>query len=70
MTAVACIHRWLIAPANGPTSAGVCRDCGASKDFPNSLSVDYFDFRMQPKAVKEARARGAFIHAEATRRTG
>ena len=30
-----CAHHWDIAPANGPTSAGVCRNCGASKEFAN-----------------------------------
>ena len=24
-----CGHHWDIAPANGPTSTGVCRNCGA-----------------------------------------
>ncbi len=27
-----CTHRWLIATPNGPTSAGVCRDCGEARD--------------------------------------
>ncbi len=31
-----CIRRWLIALPNGPTSEGVCRDCGeVRKDFSN-----------------------------------
>jgi hypothetical protein len=35
-----CRHRWLIATPNGPTSEGVCRLCGARRDFRNS-SDDY-----------------------------
>jgi len=35
-----CRHRWLIASPNGPTSEGVCRVCGARRDFRNS-SDDY-----------------------------
>ena len=31
-----CRHRWLIASPNGPTSEGVCRLCGARRDFRNS----------------------------------
>ena len=32
-----CAHHWDIAPANGPTSAGVCRNCGESKEFTNTV---------------------------------
>ena len=31
-----CIHRWVIAMPNGPTSPGVCRHCGAQREFKNS----------------------------------
>jgi hypothetical protein len=31
-----CIHRWRIESPNGATSHGVCRYCGAEKEFPNS----------------------------------
>jgi hypothetical protein len=30
-----CLHRWRIATPHGPTSPGVCRLCGAARDFPN-----------------------------------
>jgi len=33
-----CVHHWLIAGPNGPTSPGVCNRCGAEKEFPNSTS--------------------------------
>jgi hypothetical protein len=31
-----CAHRWVIESPNGETSHGVCRVCGAEKDFPNA----------------------------------
>lgn len=31
-----CIHRWVIETPNGETSKGVCRYCGAEKEFPNA----------------------------------
>jgi hypothetical protein len=31
-----CIHRWVIETPNGAMSRGVCRHCGAEKEFPNS----------------------------------
>jgi hypothetical protein len=32
-----CRHYWIIEVANGPKSRGVCRYCGASRDFLNSI---------------------------------
>ncbi len=32
-----CPHYWLIEPADGPTSRGECKYCGAVKDFYNSF---------------------------------
>jgi hypothetical protein len=34
---VTCIHHWLIEPPNGPTSMGVCKRCGAMREFDNQL---------------------------------
>jgi hypothetical protein len=31
-----CTHHWLIAPADGPTSEGVCCRCGERRMFKNS----------------------------------
>jgi hypothetical protein len=31
-----CVHRWVIESPNGETSRGVCRHCGAVKEFPNA----------------------------------
>lgn len=33
----ACPHHWVIDSPNGPTSTGVCKLCGATQDFVNSL---------------------------------
>ena len=32
-----CCHHWLIEPANGPISLGVCRKCSGSREFRNSI---------------------------------
>jgi len=33
-----CHHHWVIESANGPVSVGVCRLCGARREFFNYLS--------------------------------
>ncbi len=35
-------HRWRIEEPDGPVSGGVCRDCGATKEFKNWLSDSDF----------------------------
>ena len=32
-----CVHHWLIEPATGPVSRGVCKLCGEQKEFFNIL---------------------------------
>ncbi len=34
----ACRHYWVIEPADGPMSRGVCQVCGEEKEFLNSWS--------------------------------
>ena len=29
----ACVHRWLLSNPVGGTTAGLCRECGAARDF-------------------------------------
>lgn len=36
---VVCRHHWLIQAADGPTSIGVCRICGETKDFKNYIET-------------------------------
>jgi len=33
---VECCHHWIIESVNGPTSRGLCKNCGAEKEFLNS----------------------------------
>ncbi len=32
-----CVHHWIIATAAGPISSGICKLCGESREFSNSL---------------------------------
>lgn len=32
---ILCVHHWIIEPPNGPVSKGVCKLCGAEKNFEN-----------------------------------
>ena len=38
-----CSHHWVIEGAGGPTSKGMCRLCGAEKDFKNYLEGARWD---------------------------
>lgn len=40
-----CRHHWLIEPASGPVSLGVCRYCHASREFKNSVAEADLDYR-------------------------
>ena len=35
-----CQHHWLIEAPEGPSSKGLCKKCGAKREFLNSLSGD------------------------------
>ena len=35
-----CAHHWMIEPANGPTSRGVCRMCDLIRSFKNAVISD------------------------------
>jgi len=32
-----CVHHWIIATSNGPTSMGQCQRCHAVKEFKNTM---------------------------------
>ena len=34
-----CCHHWIIQPAEGPVSDGVCKLCHATREFKNSLDA-------------------------------
>lgn len=36
LEATRCVHRWVIETPNGATSLGVCRYCGARRQFSNA----------------------------------
>ena len=38
-----CRHYWIIEAAEGPTSKGVCKYCGAEKEFQNSWAESLWD---------------------------
>ena len=50
MTEVSCPHHWLIEPPQGPTSIGICKMCGAIKEFDNQYSAQA---GRSPQAVSE-----------------
>ena len=35
--APACLHQWMVATPNGPSSTGTCLMCGSEKEFPNYI---------------------------------
>ena len=36
-----CVHHWVLAPPDGPTSKGACRSCGNERDFENYIEADW-----------------------------
>jgi hypothetical protein len=34
-----CAHHWVIQPAMGPSSPGICQICGETKDFQNYVEA-------------------------------
>ena len=38
-----CRHEWLIDSPNGPTSRGVCMNCGEKSEFKNSMPISGWD---------------------------
>lgn len=56
-----CHHYWILEKANGPTSRGVCKFCGAVKEFDNRTSDTwvegdismYFDLPRYPNIELE-----------------
>ena len=49
-TAEVCCHHWVIQPADGPISNGLCRVCGESREFKNYVeSATWGDSRITNK---------------------
>jgi len=57
-----CHHYWILEKANGPTSRGICKFCGAEKEFDNRSSdiwiegdiSMYFDLPRLPSVESES----------------
>lgn len=47
-----CAHHWLIETARGKNSKGVCRLCGANKDFDNRGVEFFYDQEQTPLIVE------------------
>ena len=55
----ACAHHWIIDTAVGPTSRGVCSDCGAVREFANSPPDDPEERRRIRLGIGQTKGRGA-----------
>jgi len=51
-----CVHHWAIETASGKTSTGCCRNCGAYKEFNNSLPEMTFFLNAEGRAEINRRA--------------
>ena len=46
-----CMHYWVIQPATGPVSPGVCRTCGTTRDFKNYVEgASWGDSRLSARS--------------------
>ena len=41
--AIECNHHWIIASPKGPVSGGTCKNCGAIREFRNSMTETGWD---------------------------
>jgi hypothetical protein len=53
-----CRHYWVIQPATGPVSQGVCQHCGESREFKNYVEASTWG---DDKSSNRARAAGAYV---------
>ena len=54
-----CIHYFIVDPPNGPTSQGVCKFCGFTRSFQNSLGdPSWMNIRDGIRLEKQAKGRG------------
>lgn len=49
-----CRHHWVIQPATGPISPGVCQNCGETREFKNYVEASTWG---DDKSVSRANAR-------------
>ena len=48
-----CIHHWIYETPHGPTSVGICLNCGSSHTAPNSLPFQVDSFHFLSPSAKE-----------------
>ena len=49
-----CMHYWVIQPATGPVSPGICQTCGATREFKNYVEgASWGDSRLSSRANSE-----------------
>ena len=52
-----CRHHWVIQPATGPFSQGICQACGAVRDFKNYVEgAAWGDSRLNTRSSSEGTA--------------
>lgn len=55
-----CCHHWVIQPASGPLSLGVCQMCGENREFKNSLGdTSWDDFNLAFRSEIDTSSREA-----------
>ena len=52
-----CMHYWVIQPATGPVSAGICQTCGETREFKNYVEgASWGDSRLSNRSTSEESA--------------
>ena len=52
-----CMHYWVIQPADGPVSPGVCQTCGETREFKNYVEgAAWGDSRLNTRSSSEGTA--------------
>ena len=47
-----CMHYWVIQPATGPVSPGICQTCGTTRDFKNYVEgASWGDSRLSNRSA-------------------
>ena len=63
---VTCCHHWVIEPAHGPISRGVCQRCNEAREFKNSIVDVERDFHDAVPNVKSELLRNSEAPEEQT----
>ena len=52
-----CMHYWVIQPATGPVSLGICQTCGENREFKNYVEgASWGDSRLSNRSTSEESA--------------